>query len=132
MSQFIEVGVCGAHMEGLPLNHQLVNLKAEYVKTCKTAAGYRLFDVPEKVPPRPGLVKDSTSPYAIALEVWKMPLENFGAFMVQIASPLGIGTLFLEDGSTVYGFICECDAIKGAQEISEFGGWRGYLAQKRS
>ena len=129
MSQWIEVGVCGAHMQGLPLNHQLVTLQATYVKTCKTAVGYRLFDVPEKVPPRPGLLKDRTSPYAIELEVWQMPLENFGAFMVQIASPLGIGTLELDDGSSVKGFICECDAVKNAKEISEYGGWKAYIAK---
>ena len=130
MSQTICVGVCGAHMRGLPLNHQLSALNAVYVKECKTAVGYRLFNVPEKVPPRPGLLRDATSPYAIALEIWEMPLENFGAFMIQIASPLGIGTVMLDDGSSVYGFLCEADALKGAQEISECGGWRGYLASK--
>jgi len=49
MSKMIEIGVCGAHMEGLPLNHQLLNLGATFVKACKTAVGYRLFNVPEKI-----------------------------------------------------------------------------------
>jgi len=130
MSKMIEIGVCGAHMEGLPLNHQLVNLEATFLKACKTAVGYRLFNVPEKNPPRPGMLKDASSPYALELEVWQMPLENFGAFMVQIASPLCIGTVVLEDGSLVYGFLCEGDALKGAEEISELGGWRKYLTCK--
>jgi allophanate hydrolase len=50
--------------------------------------------------------------------------------MVQIASPLCIGTVLLEDGSAVYGFLCESDALKGAEEITGFGGWRHYLASK--
>jgi len=130
MNQTIQIAVCGAHMQGLPLNHQLLSLKAVFVKTCKTLVGYRLFDVPEKVPPRPGMLKDATSPYALELEVWEMPLENFGAFMVQIASPLCIGTVYLEDGSSVYGFLCESNALKGAKEISQYGGWRAYIAAK--
>ena len=56
---------------------------------------------------------------------------RFGAFMVQIASPLCIGTVFLEDGSSVYGFLCESDAIKDADEITVFGGWRAYLHSKQ-
>ena len=130
MSQTISVGVCGAHMQGLPLNHQLAQLNAVYVKQCKTTVGYRLFNVPEKVPPRPGLLRDTASPYAIELEVWEMPLENFGAFMIQIASPLGIGTLILEDGSNVYGFLCEADALKNAEEISQYGGWKKYIMKE--
>lgn len=127
MKPTILLAVCGAHMQGLPLNPQLLNLEAVFVKACKSAVGYRLFDVPQKVPPRPGMLKDASSPYALELEVWEMPLENFGAFIVQIASPLCIGTVFLEDGSSVYGFLCEADALKDAREISDFGGWRAYL-----
>ena len=130
MSKSIEIAVCGAHMSGLPLNHQLTELDAVFVKATKTAKGYRLFNVPEKVPPRPGMVRDTSCESALELEVWSMPLEHFGAFMVQIASPLCIGSVFLEDGSSVYGFLCESDALKGAEEITELGGWRAYLAAK--
>jgi len=128
MSKTIEIAVCGAHMSGLPLNHQLTVLDAFFVKAAKTARGYRLFNVPNKLPPRPGMVRDTACEGALELEVWSMPLEHFGAFMVQIASPLCIGTVMLEDGSSVYGFLCESDALKGAEEITEFGGWRAYLA----
>ena len=130
MAKTIDVAVCGAHMRGLPLNYQLTELDAQFVKACKTAKGYRLFNVPEKVPPRPGMVRDTSCDGALELEVWSMPLENFGAFMVQIASPLCIGTVLLEDGSAVYGFLCESDALKSAEEITAFGGWKPYLASK--
>lgn len=130
MAETIAIAVCGAHMRGLPLNHQLTALEAVFVKAAKTAEGYRLFNVPDKIPPRPGMVRDRDSGSKIDLEVWTMPLERFGAFMVQIASPLCIGTVLLEDGSAVYGFLCESDALKGAEEITAFGGWHGYLASK--
>ncbi len=127
MSEVIAIAVCGAHMRGLPLNHQLTELGARFEKESATAKGYRFYNVPEKMPPRPGLLRDSTSEDSILLEVWVMPLENFGAFMIQIASPLCIGTVFLEDGSSVYGFLCESEALKDAQEITAYGGWRDYL-----
>ena len=130
MSKSIEVAVCGAHMRGLPLNHQLTELNATFVKATSTAKGYRLFEVPDKTPPRPGMVRDMSCDIALELEVWSMPLENFGAFMIQIASPLCIGSVILEDESSVYGFLCESDYIKNAKEISSFGGWRGYLGSK--
>jgi hypothetical protein len=131
VSERIEIAVCGAHMSGLPLNHQLTELDATFVEATKTAKGYRLFNVPEKVPPRPGMVRDRVCDSALELEVWSMPLENFGAFMVQIASPLCIGTVLLEDGSSVYGFLCESDPLTGAEEITRFGGWRNFLESQQ-
>lgn len=127
MSKRIKVAVCGAHMKGLPLNHQLTELDASFEKSTFTAKGYRLYEVPEKVPPRPGMVRDTNSDASLELEVWSMPLENFGAFMIQIASPLCIGSVTLEDDSVVYGFLCESDAIKSAEEITSYGGWRNYI-----
>ena len=48
--------------------------------------------------------------------------------MAEIPAPLGIGTLLLADGRRVKGFICEAWALEGATDITEFGGWRDYLA----
>lgn len=127
MSNTIQVAVCGAHMRGLPLNHQLTELDASFERSTSTSKGYRLYEVPEKVPPRPGMVRDTKIDTSLELEVWSMPLENFGAFMIQIASPLCIGSVTLEDDSVVYGFLCESDAIKSAEEITSYGGWRNYI-----
>lgn len=125
----ILVGVCGAHMSGLPLNWQLTDLEASLVKKTKTKVGYRLYVLENKDPIRPGMVYDENSQYQIEVEVWSMPVQNFGAFMKQIQSPLGIGSVFLEDGSFVYGFLCESDYIKDAKEISELGSWRRFICQ---
>jgi len=35
--EYVEVAVCGAHMSGLPLNHQLTNLQGELLAKSKTA-----------------------------------------------------------------------------------------------
>ena len=53
---------------------------------------------------------------------------GYGAFMAGIPSPLGIGTVKLEGGGTVKGFLCETAGLDGADEITAFGGWRAYVA----
>ena len=127
----ILVGVCGAHMSGLPLNWQLTDLDATLVRKTKTKKGYRLFVLENKDPIRPGMIYDSSSQYQIDVEVWTMPVQNFGKFMKQIASPLGIGSVYLEDESVVYGFLCEGDFVKDAKEISNLGSWRAYICQQQ-
>jgi allophanate hydrolase len=70
---------------------------------------------------------------AIEVEVWDVPSHAFGSFMAGIPAPLGIGTLTLEDGSEVKGFLCEAHAVRGARDITALGGWRQYLnGEKRS
>lgn len=123
----ILVGVCGAHMSELPLNWQLTDLDARLVKKTKTKKGYRLFVLENKDPIRPGMMYDSSFNTQIDIEVWSMPVENFGKFMKQIQSPLGIGTVYLEDESGVYGFLCEADFLKDAKEISEIKSWKAFL-----
>jgi allophanate hydrolase len=131
----VEVAVVGAHLSGLPLNHQLTSRNARLLRTCRTAAAYRLYALPDSSPPKPGMVrvsgKNAAGPSegaAIEVEVWQMAESQFGGFVAGIPAPLGIGTLTLEDGSEVKGFVCEHHALVAARDISAFGGWRSYLA----
>jgi hypothetical protein len=79
---------------------------------------------------KPGavFVKDGSGA-ALEVEVWDIPLEHVGRFMVRVPPPLGIGSLKLDDGQVVKGFICEGYAIEGAEEITALGSWRAYLAR---
>jgi allophanate hydrolase len=45
---------------------------------------------------------------------------------------LSIGTLELERGHSVKGFLVEAEAIEGARDISSFGGWRVFMAQEKA
>ena len=81
------------------------------------------------VPPKLGLVRVAPGEGAsIALEVWAMPVQNYGSFVALIPSPLGIGTVELADGTSVQGFLCEAQALAGARDITHMGGWRNYIA----
>ena len=66
----------------------------------------------------------------IALEVWEISAEAFGTFVAAIPPPLGIGTIELEDGERVKGFLCESYALAGATDITHFGGWLNFLKGK--
>lgn len=123
----IDIAVCGAHLSGMPLNHQLTENNAVLVKATKTAATYKLYALAGGPPYRPGLMKVSEDGAAIEVEVWRMPLTSFGEFMTGIPHPLGIGKALLEDGEEVNSFICEAYAIEDAEDITRFGGWRNYM-----
>jgi allophanate hydrolase len=125
----IKIAVVGAHLSGQPLNFQLLEEDGVLLKTCKTQSIYRLYALTSGTIPKPGLIRqpDGEPGYGIEVEIWHLPPAGFGRFVNQIPSPLGIGTIVLDDGETVKGFICETFAIQGAEEISELGGWRSYL-----
>jgi allophanate hydrolase len=91
----------------------------------RTAPIYRLYALADGT--RPGLVRDAGgSGHAIEVEIWEVPAAALGSFIAGIASPLGIGTVALGDGSEVKGFLCEAFAVTAAQEISQHGGWRAW------
>jgi allophanate hydrolase len=62
--------------------------------------------------------------------VWTLDRAGFGAFVAKIPAPLGIGTILLKDGDSVKGFLVESEAVKSADDISRFGGWRAYLGAR--
>lgn len=128
---WIELAVMGAHLSGLPLNHQLTSRGAQLIRTARTSASYQFFALPGTVPPKPGMVRCADGQGGnIEVEIWALSPEAFGNFVTEIPSPLGIGTITLEDGASVKSFLCEAIAVTGAQEITRFGGWRAFL--KRS
>lgn len=123
----VRLAVVGAHLTGQPLNHQLTDRGAVFVSITRTAAGYSLYALPHSKPAKPGLARDGGAG-GIEVELWDVPLTEFGSFVAAIPAPLGIGSVELTDGTTVKGFICEAHALADAADISRFGGWRNYLS----
>jgi allophanate hydrolase len=122
----IQLAVVGAHLRGQPLNHQLTELGAEFVGETLTAPIYRLFALANRSPLKPGMIR-SESGASIEVEIWKLAPEEFGIFVAAVPSPLVIGNINLASGDWVKGFLCEEIALRGALEITSFGGWRAYL-----
>ena len=128
LPQNIQVAVVGAHLAGQPLNKQLVERDARLVRVAKTAPGYSFYALANTSPAKPGLVFDGRGAGGIEVEIWEMNEAAFGSFVALIPAPLGIGSLALDDGTTVKGFLCEAYVVAGAQDITSFGGWRAWLA----
>jgi len=124
----IRLAVVGAHLAGMPLHHQLAARGARLVRSARTAPLYRLYAMAGTAPPKPALVHVGDDGRAIEIEVYELDPGAFGSFVAEVPPPLAIGTLALDDGSAVPGFVAEPRAIAGARDISEHGGWRAYLA----
>ncbi|MBV8033203.1 MAG: allophanate hydrolase [Betaproteobacteria bacterium] len=120
----LRLAVVGAHLSGMALNHQLVERGARLVRAARTAPSYRLFALEGK----PGMLKVAEGGASIELEVWEMAPEAFASFVSLIPAPLGIGTVSLEDGEQVKGFLCEHYGVAGRKDITSYGGWRNWLA----
>ncbi|MGO3448225.1 MAG: allophanate hydrolase [Kluyvera intermedia] len=127
----VRVAVVGAHLSGMPLNFQLTTRNAVFVEATRTAPCYRLYALANTQPQKPGIARDASGA-AIEVELWDIPLARFGEFVAEIPAPLGIGSLELTDGRWVKGFICEPAALHDATDITEYQGWRHWIARKET
>jgi allophanate hydrolase len=126
--QSVKLAVVGAHLKDMPLHWQLTSRNATFVGAFETAPTYRLYAMADSVPPKPALVH-STDGGPIAVEVYELDVAAFGSFVVEVPAPLAIGTVILSDGTSVKGFVAEPRALTGAEDITDLGGWRAYIAR---
>jgi allophanate hydrolase len=132
-SDEVLLAVVGAHLSGMPLNRELTDCGARFIEATTTASDYRLYALDNALPPKPGLLRVGGAEGArIAIEIWALPAEGFGRFVAAVPSPLSIGTLVLADGRAVKGFLVEAEAVRGARDITVFGGWRAFVDREQS
>lgn len=144
--QFVSVvmllAVCGLHMLDGILNYQLVERGASFIKQTKTLSKYTMHALTtDNGAVKPALVfhpRGGPHTGPVTVEVWDIPNEHIGSLLQIIPPPLGLGTVHLQDGTTVYGFIAEgwatdttATTIMGIQseDITRFGGWREWQKQ---
>ncbi len=124
----IDVAVCGAHLNGYPLHHQLEELGASFVESTETAPEYRMYAFETGGIAKPGLIRDEEKGGRIYVEIYRLTYTNFGKFVSAIPAPLGIGKVKLKGGAEVCGFIAEPVVAAMGTEITELGDWRKYNA----
>jgi allophanate hydrolase len=128
----IAIAVVGAHLSGMALNGELRALNARLLQTTRTAQDYRLYALRGASPAKPGLLRvEAGLGAAIEVEVWALATEAFGSFVANVPPPMSIGTVRLADGSAAKGFLVEAQATVGARDISQYGGWRAFLADAK-
>jgi allophanate hydrolase len=126
----IALAVVGAHLTGMPLNHELTSRNATFLEATQTSPDYRLYALSGTKPPKPGLLRVAEGAgEPIAIEIWSMPVDAYGSFVAGIPAPLGIGTLRVKDGRQVQGFVVEAEAVKDATDITAYRSWRAFMSR---
>jgi allophanate hydrolase len=125
------IALVGAHLSGLPLNSLVSGRGGRLLRRARTDSGYRMMRVPGSGVPRPGLITGEGPAEGFAVEIWEVPLQTLGSLAAELTPPLHFGRLRLSDGTTVLSYLGDDAALTGAQDISEYGGWRAYLNSQR-
>ncbi len=129
----VDLFVVGAHLPGQPLAGQLTSVGALWRGPARTTAEHRLVAL-RTTPPKPGLVRVGPGPEAggVSIEggVWSLGPAALGRFLAELPAPMGLTRASLDDGRDVVGFTCTADAVQGAEDISRFGGWLAFLAER--
>ncbi|GAA4486955.1 allophanate hydrolase [Rhodococcus olei] len=122
-----ELAVFGAHLRGQPLHFQLEEIGARFTGTVTTTDAYRLYAL-DTVPPKPGLVRRGPGLGGpVVGEVFRVPPAGLGRFLAALPAPMALTSVELSDGRSVVGFGCTHDAVDGATDITDHGGWVAYL-----
>jgi allophanate hydrolase len=115
----------GAHMSGLPLNHQLRILGGRFLRGALTKPAYRLYSLGDG----PGMLRAAEGA-ALSGELWALPTTSIGSLLSSLPPPLVFGTIELQGGPCL-GVLAENAGVSGAPDITGFGGWRACLEANR-
>ena len=123
----IILAVNGTLMRGLELNPNLLKVGATFVREDATDACYRIWSIDDR---HPAMLRTPGQGGNIALEVWEVPLDGLAQVLLSEPPGLAIGKVVLKDKSIVLGVLGEPFLCEGKREITSYGGWRAYVAQR--
>jgi hypothetical protein len=125
MTKNVLLAVNGTLMRGLELNTNLVGAGATFVREDQTDACYRIWSIDDR---HPAMLRTPGEGTSVAVEVWDVPVA--GLVNILLAEPPGLasGKVVLRDGSIVLGVLGEPFLCEGKREITQYGGWRAYVA----
>lgn len=125
MEPRVNLAVNGTLMRGLELNPNLLRVGAEFLREALTEPTYRLWTIGDR---HPAMQRVSEGGRAISLEVWAIPVSGVSSLLLGEPPGLCIGKVRLADGEEVLGVLGEAILCDGQPEISQWGGWRAYIA----
>lgn len=125
MMETVHLAVNGTLMRGLELNINLLSVGATFVRESKTESIYRLWSIDDRYP---AMMRVAAGGAAIAVEVWAIPSVSLSTILLQEPAGLCIGKVRLADGEEVLGVLGEAILCEGKPEITQWGGWRNYIA----
>ena len=129
MTKTVLLAVNGTLMRGLELNANLVGAGATFVREDQTDACYRIWSIDDR---HPAMLRTPGEGTNVAVEVWDVHVAGLANILLAEPPGLAIGKVVLRDGSIVLGVLGEPFLCEGKREITQYGGWRAYVASKGS
>jgi len=129
MTNNVLLAVNGTLMRGLELNANLLRAGATFVREDVTEACYRIWSIDDR---HPAMLRTPGGGTSVAVEVWEVPVDGLASILLAEPPGLAIGKVVLRDGSMVLGVLGEPFLCQGKQEITAYGGWRAFIASRRS
>jgi hypothetical protein len=123
----VRLAVNGTLMRGLALNGNLLAVGASFERETTTMPSYRLWSIDDR---HPAMVRASSGGAAIAVEVWTVPVAGLATILLGEPAGLCVGKVRLADGEETLGVLGEPVLCEGHREITEYGGWRAYVAAR--
>ncbi len=123
----LRLAVNGTLMRGLALNGNLVAAGAVFEREATTMPSYRLWSIDDR---HPAMVRASRGGAAIAVEVWTVTAAGLATILLGEPPGLCVGKVRLADGEETLGVLGEPVLCEGQREITDYGGWRAYVAAR--
>jgi gamma-glutamylcyclotransferase (GGCT)/AIG2-like uncharacterized protein YtfP len=125
METTVYLAVNGTLMRGLELNANMELVGATFVREAFTEPSYRIWSINDR---HPAMMRVSQGGTPVAVEVWAVPAHRISFLLLLEPPGLCIGKVRLADGEEVLGVIGESFLCEGKKEITQWGGWRAYIA----
>ena len=124
-----ELFVNGTLMRGLALHGNMGD--AEFLGEVRTEPRYRVHTIDDIHPGMYRLDDSETGGVAVIGELYRVDDETWQQIEAGEPPNLYRGTVILENGHEVYGILYPRELAEGKYpDISQYGGWREYLASK--
>jgi gamma-glutamylcyclotransferase (GGCT)/AIG2-like uncharacterized protein YtfP len=118
--------VNGTLMRGLALHHNLDG--AEFLGEIQTAPCYRIYSIGDR---HPGMFEVDEGGISVPGEMYRMPAHVWARVEAGEPPNLYKGPVKLSDGRIVDGILYPRSLAEGKhRDISEYGGWRAYMASR--
>src|SRR5262249_26560424 len=114
-------------MRGLALNGNLLAAGATVVRETTTSSSYRLWSIDDR---HPAMIRVGKGSAAVAVQVWDVPAAGLAAVRLGEPPGLSVGKVRLADGEETLGVLGEPALCEGQREITQYGGWRAYVAAR--
>lgn len=121
----LRLAVNGTLMRGLELHPNMLGVGAEFIEEAKTAPCYRLWSIGDR---HPAMMRVEAGGVSVALEIYEISADGLASVLRKEPAGLCVGKVMLDSGDEVLGVLGESFLCEKGKEITEYGGWRSYIA----